>query len=71
MIASLGRNDFCRLRVGVGRPQEGSDVTGHVLGRFASSESRLLDDIIARAEEALITIIRKGVREGMNQFNRK
>jgi peptidyl-tRNA hydrolase len=41
-----------------------------VLGRFTPEEMNQLEKIIAIAEEAAITILCNGAKEGMNRFNR-
>ncbi len=68
IIAILGCKDFVRLRVGIGRPERG-DVTGHVLSRFATTEKKLLPQLLESAAEATETILSSGVIEAMNLFN--
>ena len=41
LIDAFGRNDFIRLRVGVGRPGAEMTVTDHVLSRFDFSEKNI------------------------------
>jgi len=38
VITALGTKDFWRLRVGIGRPQDGSDLRGFVLDDFTRAE---------------------------------
>jgi len=71
IIDTLGDDNFTRLRVGVGRSENESNVTGHVLGRFRSDEKKLLDQIVARSREAAVTILCEGTKEGMNRFNER
>lgn len=68
---AFGSGDFIRLRVGVGRPGNREDMTGHVLGRFTPDEQAGLDDLINRCREAAESILRLGAKESMNVFNRK
>ena len=70
VIEAFGGNQFVRLRVGVGRSEAGGDVVGHVLGRFSPGELTLLDKFIRKAAEAIVTILCKGTKEGMNEYNR-
>lgn len=70
LIEAFGGGDFVRVRIGVGRSEAGSDVVGHVLGRFDSDEKQRMDKIISVAKEAVVTILCKGAKEGMNRFNR-
>ncbi len=71
MIEAFGSGDFSRLRIGVGRPEGAKDVTGHVLGRFSDDERKILDQVIARARDAAVTILCGGIEEGMSKFNKQ
>jgi PTH1 family peptidyl-tRNA hydrolase len=67
----FGGGDFARLRVGVGRPGNGIEVTNHVLGRFGNEEMEILDLTIKNARDAVIAFLVKGIGEAMNKFNHK
>jgi PTH1 family peptidyl-tRNA hydrolase len=73
-IASImeccGGPQFCRLRVGIGRPQS-SSVEGHVLSDFSSEQSALLGDVLERATAALTDIVVRGTQAAMNAHNQK
>jgi len=71
LMHTFGGGDFARLRIGVGRSSERISVADHVLGRYAAEELRYLDRIISRARDAVVTILTKGIAEGMNRFNDK
>lgn len=71
IIDTLGDDNFTRLRVGIGRSENESNVTGHVLGRFRSDERKLLGQIVARSRDAAVTILCEGTKEGMNRFNER
>ena len=70
IINAFGGDKFVRVRMGVGRPREGRDAVDHVLQEFTSEEREALDGMLGRACEAVVTILAKGTREGMNRFNR-
>ncbi len=70
-MEALGTGDFPRLRVGVGRPENGGDVVQHVLEPFGAGEEAKLDGILGRAAEAAVTVLSHGAKFGMNRFNRK
>ena len=65
----LGRKDFIRLRVGIGRPDHGN-TTGHVLGRFSADESKDLSTVVESAVDAVEAIIGEGIQPAMNRFNK-
>jgi PTH1 family peptidyl-tRNA hydrolase len=71
LMAAFGGGDFVRLRVGIGRSEFGAEVTDHVLGRFSSNERNVLHQILTRARDAVVTVLCKGAKEGMNLFNLK
>ena len=71
LIDAFGGGDFARLRIGIGRSEPESGVTGHVLGRFNTAETEQLDQIITRARDAVVTILCRGAKVGMNNFNQK
>lgn len=68
---TLGGGEFSRLRIGTGRPEAGKDVADYVLGRFGPDETKVLPEIIRTARDAVVTILCKGTKEGMNRFNSK
>lgn len=61
--------EFLRLRLGVGRPPGGGDVSGYVLGPFASAEAKQLDAVLDAAADALELFLAEGIDRAMNQFN--
>ena len=71
LMDAFGGGDFVRLRVGVGRPEARISTTGYVLSGFGANEKEVLDQIITRARDAVVTILCKGTKEGMNRFNNK
>jgi peptidyl-tRNA hydrolase, PTH1 family len=69
IMDAFGGGDFSRLRIGIGRSGTGADVTGHVLGKYSADESKTLDQIIIGVRNAVVTILCKGIKDGMNRFN--
>lgn len=69
IINELGRKDFIRVRVGVGHPGQGRNVTGHVLGGFTPDENAGLDDLVQRAADACVMILKSGATQAMNRIN--
>ncbi|MBN1289181.1 MAG: aminoacyl-tRNA hydrolase [Actinobacteria bacterium] len=55
--AALGDNGFSRLRIGVGRPAEGIDVTDHVLAPFGADESGKAKEAIRRAASTALEML--------------
>jgi PTH1 family peptidyl-tRNA hydrolase len=71
IIDAFGGGEFVRLRIGVGRPEAGINAADHVLGKFSLKEKKVLHRIISEARDAVVTILCKGAKEGMNRFNDK
>ncbi len=69
LMDALGDGDFCRLRIGIGRPPPGTDVADHVLADFTSQETAIMDAAIERACEAVASVLVDGARAAMNRFN--
>jgi peptidyl-tRNA hydrolase, PTH1 family len=71
VINAFSGGDFTRLRVGIGRSGAGAQVADYVLDQFTREEAAELPHLIGRARDAVVTILCKGTKVGMNQFNMK
>jgi len=72
LIDAFGGGEFTRLRVGIGRSETaGRPVADYVLDPFTREETAALPGVIERARDAVVTILCKGTKIGMNQFNTK
>ncbi len=66
---SLGGRDFYRLRMGIGRPDSGQDVTRYVLSPFTRKERIELDPVLDRAAQGLRVFTEQGFQAAMNGFH--
>ena len=71
VIETLGTDEFCRLRIGIGRPPENTDPVDFVLSNFTKKESEDLRPVLSRAADAVSVFIDSGLQKTMNLFNRK
>jgi len=71
LIEALRSDEFTRIRIGIGRPQTEKGIRPYVLERFDAEQERLLADIISSAQDAVETVLFKGVSEAMNRFHGK
>lgn len=71
VMGALGRDDFSRVRMGIGRPAPEIPIVDFVLDGFSPEQARHLDSFVARGRDAVEAILRDGVRESMSAFNRK
>lgn len=67
----LRTQEFLRLRVGVGRPERGDPrpVADFVLSPFAPEMD--VDGLVARAADAVETLVRNGLDEAQQRFNER
>ena len=65
----LGSREYARLRIGIGRTAGPREITGHVLGRFSSTEAELADKVFAVASDQAECWFNDGIQKAMNQFN--
>ena len=70
IIYLIQSDDFPRLRIGIGRPQnENIETVNHVLGKFAEEEAKIMGEAVAKAAEAVMAVLDKGVEKAMNEVN--
>ncbi len=71
IIDYIGSAEYIRVRIGIGRPAPGLDAADYVLSTFQTEEKEHLPDIMARAGEAIKSVIRDGPIKAMNIVNQK
>ncbi len=69
IIASLGTENFPRMRLGIGRPPGSRVAAAYVLQEFSRAEEALLSEFLERAVDALLVFITDGLERAMNRFN--
>ena len=70
ILESLSAAQFYRVRVGIGRPPQGMDPVDFVLEHFTVQEMDQLDEIVSRASDAVVSLLREGGQRAMEQYNR-
>lgn len=65
--------DYVRIRLGIGRPPPDfrGDVADFVLQAFASAELATVDQMVARAAEAVSLVTSLGLEKAMNRINQR
>lgn len=73
IIARLGREDFMRLYIGIGRPEmEGQEaVVEHVLQPPGGRELALVDRGVAAAAEGVLRLLSEEPEKVMNELNQR
>jgi peptidyl-tRNA hydrolase, PTH1 family len=69
IMQHLGSREYARLRIGIGRKNEARQITGHVLGKFASEEQATLKQVLDRAAGQMECWLSAGLQKAMSQFN--
>lgn len=70
IIGSLESQDFCRLRLGIGRPKKSIAVSEFVLSYFNKKEKKEMGLILEKAGDCCAFWVKAGIAETMNLFNR-
>ena len=70
ILESLSGAQFYRVRIGIGRPPEGIDPVDFVLEPFTLQEIEQVDEVVSRASEAVMSLLREGGQRAMEQYNR-
>lgn len=71
VISCINTDKFCRVRVGIGRPKDNTDMITYVIGYVPEEEMKVLDKGTDIAKDAVIEIIKNGADSAMNKFNKK
>jgi len=68
----LGHNDFNRIKLGVGKPEDKEELKDYVLTNFLDDELSFMDNSWALSWEQIFEVIlKKGLSHAMNDFNRR
>jgi len=69
IIASLGTDEYPRMRIGIGRPPGKKAAANYVLQNFQKSEYELVLSTLDRGVDAVFCFIEENLEAAMNQFN--
>lgn len=68
IIYNLQKDEFPRVRVGIGRPDK-QNLADFVLSRFSAAEEVAIKDAIEKSAEAIESIVTEGIDRAMNKYN--
>lgn len=71
IIAHLGSEDFCRVRIGVGMKHPGQDLANHVLSKFPKEQQETIAEGMDDAGDAVELMLSEGIQKAMNRYNGK
>ncbi len=77
IVAQLGKGDFYRVRVGIGRPDIAEDadidkeqaVIDYVLSGFTRDEKKIMKKVIPEVSQAVLCLLTEGIEAAMNKYN--
>ena len=69
IITHLGREDFLRVKIGIGKKPNGWDLASYVLSRFDKEEEPLAINAYEKGMQAVEMIIKQGAQYAMNNTN--
>ncbi len=69
VISEIDSQDFCRLRIGVGRPDDETPLVDYVLDEFNTAEDEQLPSIVDQTIKQLKTYISDGWRMAASRYN--
>jgi PTH1 family peptidyl-tRNA hydrolase len=70
IMGQLGKGDFARLRIGIGKPLHG-DTSNYVLGTIPPAEMEILPRIIDGGMEMLEMMLEEGLPKAMSMYNNR
>ena len=69
IVYLTGRDDFPRVRIGIGKPEPGRDLAAYVLGKYPPEARQAMFDAFLRAADAVQAIVTGGAEAAMARFN--
>ena len=69
IVYLTGRDDFPRVRIGIGKPEPGRDLAAYVLGKDPPEARQAMFDAFLRAADAVQAIVTDGAEAAMARFN--
>ena len=69
VIENLNTEDFIRVRIGIGSPENKDDIINYVIGQIPKREREILNGSIVKAKNSVIEILKNGIDIAMNKFN--
>lgn len=69
IIQHLGSQDFCRLRIGIGRPKNSAHAAAYVLSGFSRNEKAVMEQAKQDAVSCIMSWVEIGTEKTMNIYN--
>jgi PTH1 family peptidyl-tRNA hydrolase len=69
VTSALGSREYCRIRVGIGRPPGRMDPADYVLRDFSPPERAALPEVIDRVGAIALVLLRSGIAAAQNEYH--
>lgn len=69
VIYQLNSDEFTRVRLGIGSPEDGTNIADYVLRGFIPDDFPKVAEMIDTASKAVVDIIQNGAGHAMNLYN--
>lgn len=69
ITSALGKADYFRLRLGIGRPPGQQDPADFVLKPFSSAEKKSIDEFLITGGQAVESLVQFGLEKTQQNFN--
>ena len=69
VVENLKTEEFIRVRIGIGSPENKEDMINYVIGAIPKREREILEESTLKAAESVIEILNNGIDIAMNKYN--
>lgn len=71
IVYQLQKDNFPRIKIGIGTPPEGWDLADFVLSKFSLDDKKLMEESLKNTLEAIPLLLKSGINAAMNRYNSK
>lgn len=69
VVHELLSEEFSRIRVGIGIPENKEAMIDYVIGELTQEQYEILEKAIEKASQAVTEILKNGIDRAMNAYN--
>ena len=69
VVKEIGTSKFSRIRIGIGTPEDKSNLIEYVIGAIEEEQIPLLEKAVEKAAEAVVEVIKNGIEIAMSKYN--
>ena len=69
IIYQIQKDNFPRVKIGVGQKNGQMDLADFVLSGFVKEEQKAIEEAILLAADAVLDIVKNGIEHAMNRYN--